>query len=197
MSRLASGALILMFTLVVAACGGDNGGGGAIVPGGEVKAPGSVAATKEEKLRPGVGKMGEPRLNHSATVLKDGRVLVAGSAGGFDGSSRRAPLPGAELFDPDAGAWSLTADMERDRESHGALLLPDGSVMVIAGRGGNLLPGVHRDIRPGCRYLDFGSRVVGSSLRPHGDAAAGRQDTGGGRQGRHVPGLGGAVRPWD
>ena len=43
------------------------------------------------------GKMDEARARHTATLLPDGRVLMAG--GGWNGS----PLASAELYDPGSG----------------------------------------------------------------------------------------------
>jgi WD40 repeat protein len=72
--------------------------------------------------------MATPRLNHSATRLPDGRVLVVG---GSDGST---VLDSAELYDVATGAWAPTGSMTTPRQGHTATLLPDGRVLVI-GRG--------------------------------------------------------------
>lgn len=71
-----------------------------------------------------------PRYGHTATLLPDGKVLVAGGTiGGFD------PLASAELYDSQSGAWSATQGMVAPRSSHSATLLPDGRVLVAGGRG--------------------------------------------------------------
>jgi hypothetical protein len=55
------------------------------------------------------GAMVRPRSSgHSVTLLVDGRVLVAGGTGG----------PDAELYDPEAGAWTATGEMFENRTSH-------------------------------------------------------------------------------
>jgi N-acetylneuraminic acid mutarotase len=67
------------------------------------------------------GSMVTPRRGHSATLLPDGSVLVAG---GTDGTS-------AELYDPGTGAWTATASMVGGGFS--AVLLRDGRVLVVGG----------------------------------------------------------------
>ena len=69
--------------------------------------------------------MNEGRVDgNSATLLPDGRVLVAGG----DRSS-------AELYDPRSGTWTPTAGMIAGRGGHTATLLPDGRVLVAGGLG--------------------------------------------------------------
>lgn len=70
----------------------------------------------------------DARFGHSATVLRDGKVLVAGSyiSNGF-------PLPSAELYDPASGRWTVTGSMSTGRGGHTATLLPDGRVLVVGG----------------------------------------------------------------
>jgi Galactose oxidase, central domain len=74
-------------------------------------------------------KMIEARTNHTATLLRDGRVLVAGGAGGMFG----LPVDTAELFDPSTGRWTATGAMHETRANHTATLLPDGTVFVMGG----------------------------------------------------------------
>jgi len=64
------------------------------------------------------------RSDHTATLLPDGKVLVAG--GGLASTS-------AELYDPDSGTWTTTGTMTESRAGHTATLLPDGSVLVVGG----------------------------------------------------------------
>ncbi len=74
------------------------------------------------------GGMTEARWGHTATLLPDGRVLVAGS---YVNSSD--PLASAEVYDPASGRWATTGSMNQGRGGHTATLLPDGRVLVVGG----------------------------------------------------------------
>ena len=77
------------------------------------------------------GVMLQARTWPSATLLEDGRVLVAG---GLDATKAgEEQLDSAEIFDPATGEWTETASMAEIHAGHGAVLLPDGKVLV-AGR---------------------------------------------------------------
>jgi acyl-CoA reductase-like NAD-dependent aldehyde dehydrogenase len=70
------------------------------------------------------GSMAEARAFHTATLLPNGKVLVAG--GGDENST-------AEIYDPAVGSFSITGGMEIGRSGHTATLLPNGSVLVAGG----------------------------------------------------------------
>ena len=74
------------------------------------------------------GDMTHSRASPTATLLRDGRVLVAG---GVDESTRS--LASAEVYDPDSGTWSPVGDMLHRRAFHAAVLLDDGTVLVTGG----------------------------------------------------------------
>jgi N-acetylneuraminic acid mutarotase len=69
------------------------------------------------------------RESHTATLLRDGRLLVVG---GFQGNGAGA-LADAELYDPVSASWTATGGLRIARYFHTATLLPDGKVLVAGG----------------------------------------------------------------
>jgi hypothetical protein len=74
------------------------------------------------------GGMTTGRWRHTATLLADGRVLVAGG-------DEKPGAPSAELFDPATQTWSPTGSMTTGRRWFTATLLTDGTVLVAGGAG--------------------------------------------------------------
>jgi hypothetical protein len=74
------------------------------------------------------GRMKVARAGHSATLLDDGRVLVAGGyrvVGRLDAA--------AELYDPAKGIFTPTGSMNFRRTQHSAVKLRDGRVLIAGG----------------------------------------------------------------
>jgi N-acetylneuraminic acid mutarotase len=87
-----------------------------------------------------VGDLRRARVEHTATVLDDGRILVAGGRG------EKRTRASVELFDPATGSWSVAARMYHARADHVAVRLDDGRVLVTGG-------------------FDFDTRPFATSLR--------------------------------
>ncbi len=86
------------------------------------------------------GMLATRRHGATATLLADGRVLVAGGfdggdGGGVGGDPGVGGLASAEIYDPQSGTFSATGSMTTQRERASAVLLADGRVLIIGGYG--------------------------------------------------------------
>ena len=80
--------------------------------------------------------MHDRRADHTATLLPDGRVLIAGGM-----VENGVFLNSAELFDPAKGTFVATANMQWRRVGHSATLLPNGKVLIAGGLAGRVFEG--------------------------------------------------------
>jgi N-acetylneuraminic acid mutarotase len=111
--------------------------GEVLVAGGYSTAAGDAFPAAAELYDPSTGSwkvtgsMTAVRVNATATLLPDGRVLLAGGADTGD------VVASAEIYDPGTGSWVATAKMVTGRDGHEAVLLDDGRVLVVGGHRTN------------------------------------------------------------
>ena len=79
------------------------------------------------------GDLNEARAEHTASLLPDGRVLIAG---GTDGNT---PLATAEIYDPETGTFTYSGNMGTSRMAHTATVMFDGRVLLAGGYSGSYL----------------------------------------------------------
>jgi hypothetical protein len=127
-----------------------QGGGGSEEASGGVPTVDSMAAP--EMYDPATGTFSAlaattsiPMVWSTATLLQDGRVLIAGGITlaepdpdatadpDGDGSPDGVPTAHAELFDPATGTFTPTGDMTMARVWHTATPLDDGRVLMVGG----------------------------------------------------------------
>ena len=104
-------ALALLLAPTIAACGGSY----------------HVPTVPTYEIWTSTGSLTTARASHTATLLTDGDVLVAGGEG-------PEPLASAELYDPHTGIWTPTGYMHSARDDTPATLLSNGMVLVAGGR---------------------------------------------------------------
>ena len=85
----------------------------------------NAAVAVATKIWTPTGSLGVSRYWHTATLLQNGKVLVAG--GDWTGA------PSTEVYDPAAGTWAPTGNMNVARKTHTATLLQNGKVLVAGG----------------------------------------------------------------
>jgi hypothetical protein len=77
------------------------------------------------------GNLMQPRESHTATLLQDGQVLVAGGYDPQINSGSFVSLNSAELFDPATGQWHPTGSFNTITGHPYTVLLADGRVLAV------------------------------------------------------------------
>jgi hypothetical protein len=111
----------------------NDGSGKVLITGGR-DASGTFLASaelfdpKSNTFSATTGSMQSARQGHTATLLKTGKVLIAG------GSDAAGELDTAELYDPATETFTpTTMNMNAARADHTATLLQDGRVLIVGG----------------------------------------------------------------
>jgi hypothetical protein len=89
------------------------------------------------------GSMSRARVAATATLLLDGRVLVAGGydiGPTYDSAAANIALASAELYDPATGKFSPTGSMGGGRAGATATMLQDGHVLIAGGMTNTVYP---------------------------------------------------------
>jgi hypothetical protein len=77
------------------------------------------------------GRMTVARTLHTATLLPDGKVLIAGGRVHGHQDYQGTVTASAELYDPLTGTFSSAGSMTTPRVWHTATLLPNGKVLIV------------------------------------------------------------------
>lgn len=108
--------------------------GTVLITGGEGDGDTLAATSSAELFDERTGKftpvrsMRVARSTHTATLLRDGRVLIVGGSSG-----REQVTNTAEVYDPKTRTFMLVGQLSVPRYKHAACLLDDGSVLVVGG----------------------------------------------------------------
>ncbi len=115
------------------------------------------------------GSMHWPRVGFTATLLRNGKVLIAG---GYVGGKASAT---AELYEPANGSFVITGTMVSPHASQSATLLPNGKVLIVGGIQNNAVwEGFYQDHIAGAelyepdtgRFSPARSQPTPGQLRP-------------------------------
>jgi hypothetical protein len=125
--RFSHTATLLTNGYVLVAGGVSNYSGPGLVTNVELYNPTNATWTA-------TGPLHFPRYGHTATLLADGEVLVAGGLGTNGSSANFVEILPSETYNPNTGLWKTNGAMHAGRMSgHTATLLQNGQVLVAGG----------------------------------------------------------------
>jgi hypothetical protein len=135
--------LALAGTVVIASLAGcansnANSSAGPSTPASTPNASQTAAPTPSPTAAPSfvaTGSLNVARMDATATLLQNGKVLIAGGSPEAGGLAGPSILSSAELYDPATGKFTATGSMRSARTGAAAALLPDGRVLIAGGYG--------------------------------------------------------------
>jgi N-acetylneuraminic acid mutarotase len=120
-ARAGATCTVLSNRKVLVAGGFGGPGGGNYLASAEVYDPASGTWTA-------TGSLHASRAYHTATLLTNGNILIAG---GLTTNSAFTTI--AELYDPATGTWTVIGALNTGRDTPTATLLPNGEVLMVGG----------------------------------------------------------------
>jgi hypothetical protein len=100
------------------------------------------------------GTMATGREDHTATLLPNGKVLLAGGRG------PQGPLNSTEIYDPATGTWRAGGGLFAACFQHTAALLGNGKVLLAAGLGATYVPLNIAQIYPPLAVVSFNTLLL-------------------------------------
>jgi hypothetical protein len=100
---------------------------------GGVAGHASIAAAQPLGTFTPTGEMVMSRALHSATLMANGQVLIAGGMSNPPDNFQSTVLGGAEVYDPVTATFRPVGPMTVPRRLHTATLLPDDTVLIVGG----------------------------------------------------------------